>query len=62
MKISFKNMTVGLNIFQIRKRPLDYDQMHQVCLIEDIIDGVIQESSIEDPPPWRHALLSLERI
>jgi hypothetical protein len=49
MKISFENMTVELNIFQIRKQPLDYDQMHQVCLIQEIIDEVIEESSIEDP-------------
>jgi hypothetical protein len=49
MKISFGNMTVGLNIFHIRKQPLDYDQMNQVCLIEEIIDEVIEESSIEDP-------------
>jgi hypothetical protein len=28
MKISFENMTVELNIFQIRKQPLDYDQMN----------------------------------
>jgi hypothetical protein len=49
MKISFGNMTVELNIFQIRKHPLDYGQMNQVCLIEEIIDEVIEESSIEDP-------------
>ena len=49
MKISFGNMTVELNIFQIRKQPQDYDQMHQVCLIEEIIDEVIEESSIKDP-------------
>jgi hypothetical protein len=49
MKISFWNMTVELNIFQIRKQPLDYDQMHQVCLIKENIDEVIEESSIEDP-------------
>jgi hypothetical protein len=49
MKISFENMTVELNIFQIRKQPLDYDQMHQVCLIEEIIDEVIEEARIEDP-------------
>ena len=49
MKISFGNMTVELNIFQIKKQPLDYDQMNQVCLIEEIIDEVIEESSIEDP-------------
>jgi hypothetical protein len=28
MKISFGNITVELTIFQIRKQPLDYDQMH----------------------------------
>jgi hypothetical protein len=28
MKISFGNMTVELNIFHIRKQPLDYDQMN----------------------------------
>jgi hypothetical protein len=48
MKISFGNMTVELNIFQIKKQPLDYDQMNQVCLIEEIIDEVIEESSIEN--------------
>jgi hypothetical protein len=40
MKISFGNMTVELNI---------YDQMNQVCLIKEILDEVIEESSIEDP-------------
>jgi hypothetical protein len=50
MKISFGNMTVELNIFQIIKQPLDYDKMNQVCLIEEIIDEVIEESSIEEDP------------
>jgi hypothetical protein len=49
MKISFENMSVELNIFHIRKQPLDYDQMNQVCLIEEILDEVIEELSIEDP-------------
>jgi hypothetical protein len=49
MKISFGNMMVKLNIFHIKKQPLDYDQMNQVCLIEEILDEVIEESSIEDP-------------
>jgi hypothetical protein len=49
MKISFGNMTVELNIFHIIKQPLDYDQMNQVCLIKEILDEVIEESSIEDP-------------
>jgi hypothetical protein len=45
MNISFGNMTVELNIFLIRKQPLDYDQLNQVCLI----DEVIEKSSIKDP-------------
>jgi hypothetical protein len=49
IKISFETMTVELNIFHIRKQPLDYDQMNQVCLIEEILDEVIEESSIKDP-------------
>jgi hypothetical protein len=48
MKISFGNMMVELNIFHIRKQPFDYDQMNQVCLIKEILDEVIEESSIED--------------
>ena len=38
MKISFGNMTVELNIFDINKQPLDYDEVCLVCLIEEIID------------------------
>jgi hypothetical protein len=49
MKISFGNMTVELKIFHIRKQQLDYDQMNQVCLIQEILDEFIEESSIEDP-------------
>jgi hypothetical protein len=49
MKISFGNMKMELNIFHIRKQPLNYDKMNQACLIEEIMDEVIEESSIEDP-------------
>jgi hypothetical protein len=49
MKISFENMTVELNIFHIRKQPPEYDEMKQVCLIEEIMEEVVEESSIEDP-------------
>jgi hypothetical protein len=37
-KISFENMTVELNIFNINNQPLDYDKIHPVCLIEEITD------------------------
>ena len=49
MKISFGNMTVELNIFHIRKQPLQYDEVQQVCLIEEIMEEVVEESSIKDP-------------
>jgi hypothetical protein len=49
MKISFGNMTMELNIFHIRKQPLEYDEVQQVCLIEDIMEEVVEESSMEDP-------------
>jgi hypothetical protein len=49
MKISFGNMTVELNIFHIRKQPLEYDEVQQVCLIEDAMEEAVEESSMEDP-------------
>jgi hypothetical protein len=49
MKISFGNRTVELNIFHIRKQPLEYDEVQQVCLIEDIMEEAVEESSMEDP-------------
>jgi hypothetical protein len=36
MKISFGNMIVELNIFNINTQPLDYDEICPVCLIEEI--------------------------
>jgi len=49
MKISFGNMTVELNIFDISKKPRECDEIGSDCLIEKIIEEVIEESSTEDP-------------
>jgi hypothetical protein len=49
MKISFGNMIVELNIFDINNQPLDYDEVHPVCLIEEITDEAENEFSLEDP-------------
>jgi hypothetical protein len=38
MKISFGNMTVELNIFNINSQPLEYDETHPICFIEEITD------------------------
>jgi hypothetical protein len=45
MKISFGNMTVELNIFNINTQPLDHDDIRPVCLIKEIID----DFDCEDP-------------
>jgi hypothetical protein len=49
MKISFGNMTVELNIFDINNHPLKNDEVESVCLIEEIKEDTVDESSIEDP-------------
>jgi hypothetical protein len=40
MKISFGNMTVELNIFNINSQPLEYDETHPMCFIEEITDDL----------------------
>jgi hypothetical protein len=46
MKISFGNMTVEFNIFNINNQPLDYDEVCLVCLIEEITDEIIDRCQI----------------
>jgi hypothetical protein len=43
MKISFGNMKVELNIFNINSQPLEYDETLPLCFIEEITDD------LEDP-------------
>ncbi|XP_062151907.1 uncharacterized protein LOC133860287 [Alnus glutinosa] len=49
MKISFGNMTVELNIFDVINQPLKYDEVESVCLIEEIKEDIVDKSSIKDP-------------
>jgi hypothetical protein len=49
MKISFGNMTVELKIFDISKKPRECDEIGSACLIGEIIEEFIEESSTEDP-------------
>ena len=37
MKISFGNMTMELNIFDISKQPFEYEEVRNTCLIEEIV-------------------------
>ncbi|XP_062176030.1 uncharacterized protein LOC133881082 [Alnus glutinosa] len=43
MKISFDNMMVELDIFEINKKPRECDEIRSVCLIEEIIDEAFGE-------------------
>jgi hypothetical protein len=45
MKISFRNMIVKLNIFNINNQPLEYDETRPMCFIEEITDDFY----LEDP-------------
>jgi hypothetical protein len=45
MKISFGNMTVELNIFNINSQPLEYDETHHMYFIEEITG----DFDFEDP-------------
>jgi hypothetical protein len=49
MKISFGNMTVELNIFDISNQPLKYNEVQSICLIEEIKEDTVDKSSIKDP-------------
>jgi len=42
-------MTVELNIFDVSKQPLENNEIGRVCLIEEIMEETVEESSIEDP-------------
>ena len=48
MKISFGNITVEFNIFNINNQPLDYDEVRPVCLIEEIADEIVSDLGLEE--------------
>jgi hypothetical protein len=48
MKISFRNMTVELNIFNIISQPLEYDETRPMCFIEETTnDFYLEDPEIE---------------
>ncbi|XP_075655087.1 uncharacterized protein LOC142625288 [Castanea sativa] len=49
MKISFGNMTVELNIFDISKQVLDNEDIYEVDMIESLVHDTLIQSSCEDP-------------
>jgi hypothetical protein len=48
MKVSFGNMTLELNIFDISWQPFEYDGVRSVCSIKELMEETIHESSSED--------------
>ncbi|XP_030933499.1 uncharacterized protein LOC115959285 [Quercus lobata] len=50
MKISFGNMTVELNIFDISKQVLDNEDICEVNMIGSLVHDTFLQSSCEDPP------------
>ena len=50
MKISFGNMTVELNIFDISKQVLDNEDICEVNMIGSLVQDIFIQSSCEDPP------------
>jgi hypothetical protein len=47
MKISFRNMTIELNIFNINNQPLEYDEAHPMYLIEEITYEIVSDFGLE---------------
>jgi hypothetical protein len=48
MKLSFGNMTVELNIFDISRQPFDYKGVRSACAIEEIVEETVNEPIVED--------------
>jgi hypothetical protein len=48
MKLSFGNMTVELNIFDISRQPFEYEEVRSTCMIEELVEETINELSSDD--------------
>jgi hypothetical protein len=62
MKISFRNMTMELNIFHIKKQPLEYEEVQQVCLIEEVGEESRKEDPLEACFAWFGEDLYLDKL
>jgi hypothetical protein len=48
MKLSFGNLTVELNIFDISRQPFDYERARSAYAIEEIVEKTVNEPIVED--------------
>ena len=49
LKLSFGNMTLELNIFNTRKQPRDEEDVHEVDLIETLVQEQFNKTCFSDP-------------
>jgi hypothetical protein len=48
MKLSFGNMTVEMNIFDISRQPFEYEEVKSTCMIEELVEEMVNELSNDD--------------
>jgi hypothetical protein len=48
MKLSFGNMTVELNIFDISRQPFEYEEVRSTCMIEELVEEIVNELSSDN--------------
>jgi hypothetical protein len=48
IKLSFGNMIVELNIFDISKQPFEYEEVRSTCMIKELIEEMVNELSSDD--------------
>jgi hypothetical protein len=48
MKLSFWNMIVELNIFDISRQPFEYEEVRSTCMIEELVEETINELCSDD--------------
>ena len=48
IKLSFGNVTVELNVFDISRQPFEYEEIRSTCLIKEIVEEMVNELSSDD--------------
>jgi hypothetical protein len=48
MKLSFGNMTMELNIFDISRQPFEYEEVKSTCMIEELVEETVNELSSDN--------------
>ena len=59
MKLSFGNMTLELNVFDIAKQPREEEELHEVNCIESLTQNMFESACINKES---HALESVNNV